>query len=60
MWGKEIGSRKKGHRPERARLVSGEVLGMTQRTTEATLCKALFTIITVTEFYCAAVLLVKA
>lgn len=60
MWGKEIGSRKKGHRPGRARLVSGEELGMAQRTSKATLCKGLFTIITVTEFYCAAVLLVRA
>lgn len=60
MWGKEIGSRKKGRRPGRARLVTGEELGMAQRTSKATLCKALFTIITVKEFYCAAVLLVRA
>ena len=56
----EIGSRKKGHRPGRARLVSGVELGMAQRTSKPTLCRALFTIITVTEFYCAAVLLVRA
>lgn len=48
------------HRPGRARLVSGEELGMAQRISKPTLCKALFTIITVTKFYCAAVLLVRA
>lgn len=49
--GKGNRKQKKGHQPERARLVSGEKLGMGKRTNDATLCKALFSIITATGFY---------
>lgn len=60
MWVKEVGSRKKGHRPERTRLVSGDELGMAKRVNEAVMYKVLFTVITVAEFYSVEALFVKA